>query len=771
MMPHHPRFVFARRSAALLLGLAVIAPQQVGAAPQKGALPADVEVVAPAAQDRSRPLRTLTGAASQAPAPVPRLGRSTPESGARTPDGALSPAQGTPFPGPTASFEGVANIHNPQKVLPPDTQGDVGLAHYLQITNVSFAIFDKGGNVLLGPLPNNAIWAGFGGPCEATNHGDPIVLYDELAHRWLFTQFSQPAWPSGPYFQCVAVSATADPTGAWHRYAYPWSDTKLNDYPKFAVWPDGYTMTTNQFNVTHPLTPFAGVGVAIFDRAAMLSGQPADMIRLDLEAQPDLFGLLPAELDGPPPPPGTPPLFAQMDDDFFVGTPADRLRLFEMHVSWQQPEQTAFGWEQALPVAAFDSALCSFSIACIPQPIPGPRVDALSDRLMYRLQYRNMGTHEAMVVSHAVNVADGGDRAGMRWYELRRAGGPWGIHQQGTYAGDDPSTDDEHRWMGSAALNGSGDMALGYSVSNDATTFPSIRYTGRMAADPPGTVRPETPLIAGGGSQLSDRRRWGDYSMMSVDPDGCTFWYTQQYYAATSERDWQTRIGALRAPAAPDTAPPSSVVMLGPGDTWELSGKRAHASWGAIDCQSGLAGHDVRTRRAKWNGGFRAPQTLLAGSPLTQATFAVEPGFTYCFSTRAADVAGHVSAWSSEACTAVPLDVRAFKHKGDWRKRRGGGYYLRTFSITREEGAKLVRWNVHAKRLGLLVTKCPHCGKIRVIHAGKRLGKINLKRKKGRRAIFIPLREYPQIRRGKLRIVVLSDRKKVKIEGLAFSRV
>lgn len=769
-MPHHPRFVSARRLAALLLGLAVLAPQQVGAAEEPGPLPADVEVVAEAARDRSRPLRTLAGQPTLTPAHPAARRRDPAATGARTPDGALQPAQGTPFPGPLASFDGVANVHNPQKVLPPDTQGDAGLAHYVQITNVSFAIFDKAGNTLLGPMPNNAIWAGFGGPCEATNHGDPIVLYDELAHRWLFTQFSQPAWPHGPYFQCVAVSATADPTGAWHRYAYRWSDTKLNDYPKFAVWPDGYTMTTNQFNVAQGAA-FVGAGVAIFDRLSMLRGKPATMIRLDLEANADLFGLLPADLDGPPPPPGTPPLFAQVDDDFFVGTPADRLRVFEMRVNWRRPAKTAFGWEQVLHVAPFDSALCGFSIGCIPQPLGAPRVSALSDRLMFRLQYRNMGTHEAMAVGHTVNVADSGNRAGTRWYELRRAGGPWGIHQQGTYAGDDPSTDDEHRWMGSVALNGSGDLALGSSVSNDGTTFPSIRYTGRMASDPPGVVRPETSLVAGGGVQLSNRQRWGDYSMMSVDPDGCTFWYTQEYYAATSDRDWQTRIGAFRAPAAPDLAPPSSVVTFAPGATWELSGKRTHVAWTATDCQSGVAGHDVRARRARWNGGFRPPQTILTGTSQRRAVVPVDPGFTYCFSSRAADQAGRVSTWSPERCTAVPLDVRAFKHKGTWRKRRGGGYYLRTFSITREEGAKLVRWNVHAKRLGLLVTKCPHCGKIRVIHGGKRLGKINLKRKKGKRAVFIPLRDYPRIRKGKLRIVVLSDRKKVKIEGLAVSRV
>jgi hypothetical protein len=173
-------------------------------------------------------------------------------------------------------------------------------------------------------------------------------------------------------------------------------------------------------------------------------------------------------------------------------------------------------------------------------------VDVIADRLMFRLQYRNFGTHQTLVTNHSVNAGSGlARKAGVRWYELRNSGSGWSIFQQGTYA-----PDNDHRWMGSAAMDGLGNIALGFSVSGSAT-FPSIRYVGRVPSDPPGTLpQGETDLIAGGGSQTDPARRWGDYSMLTVDPtDDCTFWYTQEYYASISERGWQSRIGSFQFPA------------------------------------------------------------------------------------------------------------------------------------------------------------------------------------------------------------------------------
>ncbi len=447
-------------------------------------------------------------------------------------------------PTPSGSFEGVSNLDNASAtgfiVWPPDTNGAVGRNHYVQWVNITFAIWDKSGNLLLGPVAGNTLWSGFGGICETTNSGDPIVLYDHLADRWMMSQFAFTSFPGKDFFQCIAISQTGDPTGAWHRYQFLISDKKLNDYPKFGVWPDAYYMSANQFRPSG----FAGVAAVAFERNRMLVGDPAQMVIFDLQSvNANFFGMLPSDVDGPAPPPGTPNFFVELEPDEF-GWPSDQLSLWEFHVDWATPANSTFGVaglpNATLPTAAFDPSMCGFSRNCIPQP-GGTPVDAISDRLMYRLQYRNFGTHATLVTNHTVDV-DGTDHAGIRWYELRDTGSGWTIQQQGTYA-----PDSDHRWMGSVAMDGNGNVALGFSISS-SSTFPSIRYAGRLAVDPSGQMsQGETELIAGSGAQTL-RNRWGDYSMMGVDPvDQCTFWYTQEYYTTTTSNDlWQTRIGSFK---------------------------------------------------------------------------------------------------------------------------------------------------------------------------------------------------------------------------------
>jgi len=496
--------------------------------------------------DTSPPLRSITPLAPLAPTtireiplfPRPRIERpATPTDAPEVVDPVVQDSAGVlAMPSPSVNFEGIGNVDG---VLPPDTNGDVGPNHYVQIVNLSFAIFSKSGTVLYGPANTNTLWSGFGGPCETTNDGDPIVLYDHLADRWLLSQFAVP----GPFYQCIAISQTGDPTGAWHRYAFLYSNTKMNDYPKFGVWPDGYYMTANQFDGGG----WAGAGVMAFERAQMLAGLSAQKVYFDLfGVNPNFGGMLPADLDGPSPPAGSPGYFMEVDDTIF-GFPTDSLRIWQFHVDWTTPALSTFGLSSnpnaVLNTASFDSNLCGFSRNCIPQPGTLRKLDALSDRLMYRLQYRNFGDHESLVVNHTVDV--GSDHAGIRWYEVRDPGGAPFIRQQGTYA-----PDASHRWMGSVAMDGNGNMALGFSVSNSTTVFPSIRYVGRLAGDPLGTMpQGEATLIAGGGSQTHLASRWGDYSMMAVDPtDDCTFWYTQEYYSTTSSAGWRTRIGAFKFP-------------------------------------------------------------------------------------------------------------------------------------------------------------------------------------------------------------------------------
>ena len=449
------------------------------------------------------------------------------------------------MPAPGTTFDGVDNVDG---VLPPDPNGAVGPDHYVQWVNTSFAIFDKSGTLLYGPAAGNTLWSGFGGPCEEDNEGDPIVLHDHLADRWFMSQLALPNFPFGPFYQCIAVSQTADPTGAYHRYAFAVSDTKLNDYPKFGVWPDAYYLTVNQFDAF--TDTFVGQGVIAFERDNMLAGVPARMIYFDLESvDPNLGGMLPADMDGAPPPPGSPAYFVQFDDDGSGVAAQDQLQLWRFHVDWSNPAASTFSGPAIVATAPFDSDLCGYARNCIPQAGTRRQVDAISDRLMYRLQYRNFGTHESLVVNHTVDV--GVDHAGIRWYEIRDPAGTPFIHQQGTYA-----PDAAQRWMASAAMDGAGDLAIGFSVSS-GTLFPSVRYAGRLAGDPPGTLpEGETTLIAGSGSQTDSSGRWGDYSSLGVDPtDQCTFWYTQEYYATTSPIGWRTRIGAFRFPTCTSDLP------------------------------------------------------------------------------------------------------------------------------------------------------------------------------------------------------------------------
>lgn len=417
------------------------------------------------------------------------------------------------------SFSGMMNQSG---VAPPDTDGDVSPTHYMQMVNLSFQIWGKNGNVLYGPALSSTLWDGFIGPWTGTNDGDPIVLYDQYADRWIATQFSLPDYPSGPFYELVAVSKTSDPTGAWYRYAYEFSN--MPDYPKFGVWPDGYYFTINQF--APPRLNFAGPAVCVLDRAAMVSGNPeASMLFFNLGTS---YGsLLPADVDGATlPPAGSPNYLADL------GT--NSLRIWAATINWANPGNSTVSLVQTLATQSY-----SYSGITINQPGTSQTLDPLASRLMYRLQYRNFGNYATMVTNHTVN-ADGYGQAGVRWYELRNYGSGWSIYQQGTYA----PADGNDRWMASVAMNGSGDIAVGYSVSS-SSTYPSIRFAGQTAASS-GTGLldvTETSIMAGGSSQTGVNR-WGDYSMMSVDPsDDATFWYTNEY--SSGGWDWRTQVASF----------------------------------------------------------------------------------------------------------------------------------------------------------------------------------------------------------------------------------
>lgn len=446
---------------------------------------------------------------------------------------------GRDLPSPSAGWDGINALSSSCSCAPPDTNGDVGLNQYVQVVNTAIQVWDKNGTSLGGPYPANAIFSGFGGKCETENDGDPVILFDSISDRWFFSQFANVIRSTqGPYFQCLAVSTGDDPLGSWYRYELPYPGSHiLNDYGKFGVWPDGYYMTANEF--TAPANTWAGDGALAFDRSKMLLGQTAQAVYFHL-GKTDWGGMLPSDLDGTPPTLGTPNYFFEIQDHNWdkVNIPQDQMVVRAFHADWVTPSNSTFTTVANLKVANFNGILCGFH-ACVPQKGTSQKLDTLEDRTMFRAQYRDHGTYASVVTNHTVNV--GSNRAGVRWYEIRITGGTPSIYQQGTYA---PGA--FNRWMGSAAMDGAGDIAVGYSKSS-AIKFPSIAYTGRIPGDPLGLLPQGEVKMKGGTGAQTGTLRWGDYSNLTVDPaDNCTFWYTNEYYKTTSGFNWQTWIGKFK---------------------------------------------------------------------------------------------------------------------------------------------------------------------------------------------------------------------------------
>ena len=445
------------------------------------------------------------------------------------------------IPAASVSFKGL-DLANWGAGWPPDTNGDVGPSHYIQVVNTSIGIYNKTGTRLAAFTFDN-FFAGTGTPCDASNQGDPVVLYDAISGRWLITDFAWTNFVSGPYYQCIAVSKTADPvSGGWWQYGFraddgshPW----LNDYPKLGVWADGFYMSANMFDI---LTSggsafYRGVRVWALNRDDLTSGAALRSVRFDLGSS--YFSLLPSNLRGAMPPAGEPDFYAS------VSGPANTLQVWKFHVNWATPTSSTFTGPTNLAVASYSQPGSN-----VPQKGSSETVDTLGDRLMMQLQYRKIGSIESLWATHT--VASGGV-TGVRWYEIRNPNGSASIYQQSTY-----QPDTSYRWMASLAVDKNGDMALGYSVSS-SSLYPQIRYSGRLVSDPLGSLgQGEATLIAGTGSQSGGYNRWGDYSAMSVDPiDDCSFWYTTEYYETTGN-NWQTRIGSFSYPQCSGGSQPTS---------------------------------------------------------------------------------------------------------------------------------------------------------------------------------------------------------------------
>jgi uncharacterized repeat protein (TIGR01451 family) len=376
--------------------------------------------------------------------------------------------------------------------------------------------------LLTGPVELNDLWSSGGGGCNISNSGDPIVVYDHLADRWLMGQF----FNSGNGF-CIAISQTGDPTGSYYGYAV--STPTFPDYFKLGVWTDAYYVGANQ----------GGNNLRALDRDAMLAGDPLNVQAFAVSSAGPHSLMLPGDLDGPAPPPGANNHFFRHIDGAFGGG-SDRVELFEIDIDWDTPANSSVTGPTQLAVASY-SLLCNISFSCIRQPDTNQRIDSVTEWPMYRMQYRYFGTHETLLVNHAVLIGPANEaQAGIRWYELRKSGGTWSVYQQSTLAPDSDS-----RWMGSIAMDKDGNIGLGYNVSS-SSTYPSVRFAVREAGDPLNTLRTEASMVVGNGSQTGTNR-WSDYTSMTVDPvDDCTFWFTAEYYQTTASVGWDTRIGKFK---------------------------------------------------------------------------------------------------------------------------------------------------------------------------------------------------------------------------------
>ena len=470
------------------------------------------------------------------------------------------------IPSTQQNFEGLSNQDNFNtfgfRVNPGDPNGEVGPNNYVEMINLVFGVYNKAGSLLLGPVDTGTLWSGFAVPDCTDPSGDPVVLYDQLTDRWVLSQFTTSGLsdPNKPFWNCVAVSTTSDPTGSYYRYAFETKNFQFfPDYPKYGNWTDSYVLTTREFGPTVEY----GIGVYALEKNKMVNGQPARAASFFLDGNaPGMLplvgdGLLPADVDGKQKPKidATIPLVGTQDDVASCGATFDALNIWDLSVKWRSTPLATLSLNTQLPTQSFDSIFpCApTSRDCLPQPgitNPAQYLDILSyrQRPTFRLAYRNFKDYESLVTNQSVEATPG--VAGVRWYEIRRTGSTYSLHQQGTFA----PNDGVHRWMGSIAQDKKGGMGLGYSVVNGTDVFPGIRYTGRLAGDPAGQMTlGEGTIINGSGVQRTTNSRWGDYSDITVDPvDDCTFWYVNEYYTLagqlSSTAGWQTRIASFKLP-------------------------------------------------------------------------------------------------------------------------------------------------------------------------------------------------------------------------------
>jgi hypothetical protein len=458
---------------------------------------------------------------------------------------------------PDSSFEGL-DFANWGQGHPPDTNGDVGPNHYIQTINVSIGIYNKSTGARIAAFTFNSFMSqgNFGNLCDTDNFGDPVVLYDSYEDRWVITDFAFKLDGSGNVnpqhaFQCFAVSKTGDPvSGGWNFYSIE-APGGLGDYPKFGVWPDGIYMSANMFGYSASST-YTGFHMWALNKQQMYNGDPTVQV-VDFGGDTSDFTVIPANsrLQTGTPPPGSP--------EYFISTEQllNAVTIYKFHADWDKISTSTFTgpftqlqpncWPNATPANA---------------STPANAADVLAIRAMAQAQYSNLGGAESLWVTHTVqrNVsatnttcnATVGGNASIRWYQANVTGGTVAADVVQGQTFDPEAANTFFRFMPAAAVNRNGDLAIGYTKSNSVTN-PQLKYTGRLAGDAVNTLtQGENTLIDGTGAQSgtcggSTCTRWGDYSGMALDPNGCTFWETGEYFATTG-LNHQTRIGSFHFP-------------------------------------------------------------------------------------------------------------------------------------------------------------------------------------------------------------------------------
>jgi hypothetical protein len=474
------------------------------------------------------------------------------------------------MPPPLLTFDGINAAQSGCGCLPPDPNGDVGPNHYIQSVNTSFEVFDKNGNTLSGPTTFNSFFAPLGRttPCgNNQNDGDPFVFYDQIANRWVVSDFAFPSFPGHSFWQCIGVSRTGDPvTGGWFLYALqvdPANPNRLGDYPKFALWPDAYYLTMNEFS---NFTTFNGVRVYALDRASMISGGPTNAIGFTIDAATlgASYSLVPASFrTGSAPPAGEHEFLLAVDSPATGGVTLTQVHGWYFHVDFVNPANSTLGSDAAhhpnaeITVNGFVDAFTNTTTLLVPQEGTTQKLDTLGDKIMTPVVYQNLSGSESLWADQTIILNYPTGPTAVRWYQFNVTGGNFPatpVQQQDWANGNDGLW----RWMASIAVDQNGNTAIGYSTSSPSI-FPSIRYAGRFATDPLNDLgQGEAIMTNGGGAQLNSSGRWGDYSMTTIDPaDSISFWHTNEYYPATTNASWFTRVGKFQFPAASPTPTPT----------------------------------------------------------------------------------------------------------------------------------------------------------------------------------------------------------------------